>query len=69
MKYTVTEYETKRGSKGLIINVPDAPVVSTSFQLRAGYRYVDDYDHKSQTPHVMEHLLAGSNAKYPDPGG
>lgn len=66
MKYTVTEFETKWGSKGLIINVPGAPVVSTSFQLRAGYRYVDDYDHKSQTPHVMEHLLAGSNAKYPD---
>lgn len=66
MKYTVSEYETKQGSKGLILNVPGAPVVSTSFELRAGYRYVDDYDHKSQIPHIMEHMMAGSNAKYPD---
>ena len=36
MKYDVSEYTTKRGSKGLIISVADAPVVSMDFEFRAG---------------------------------
>ena len=67
MKYTVTEYETERGSKGLIISVPDAPVVSTNFCFRAGYRYGLDYEHKSQVAHVLEHIAAGMTQKYPSP--
>ena len=67
MKYTVTEYETERGNKGLIISVPDAPVVSTSFCFRAGYRYGLDYEHKSQVAHVLEHIAAGMTQKYPSP--
>ena len=67
MKYTVTEYETERGSKGLIISVPDAPVVSTNFCFRAGYRYGLDYEHTSQVAHVLEHIAAGMTQKYPSP--
>lgn len=67
IKYTVTEYETKSGSKGLIVSVPDAPVVSTSFCFRAGYRYALDYEHKSQVAHVLEHIMAGMTSKYPSP--
>lgn len=66
MKYKVTEYTTRRGSKGLILNVAEAPVVSMRFQFRAGYRYVADYDHKSQVAHVLEHVAAGASGKYPN---
>lgn len=66
MKYKITEYTTKRGSKGLILNVADAPVVSMRFQFRAGYRYVKDYGHKSQVAHVLEHVASGSNGQYPN---
>lgn len=67
MKYTVNEYKTSRGSKGLILDVAEAPVVSMQFQFRAGYRYVKDYRHKAQAAHVLEHMAAGSNQHYPDP--
>lgn len=66
MKYKVSEYQTKRGSRGLILNVADAPVVSMLFQFRAGYRYVEDYDNKSQVAHVLEHVAAGASSQYPD---
>ena len=67
MKYDVSEYTTKRGSKGLIISVADAPVVSMDFEFRAGYRYVDDFDHKIQVAHVLEHMMCRVNDKYRDP--
>lgn len=67
MKYTVSEYVTRRGSRGLILNVAEAPVVSMSFNFRAGYRYVADFQHKAQVAHVLEHMIAGSNTAYPDP--
>ena len=66
MKYKVSEYQTKRGSRGLILNIADAPVVSMLFQFRAGYRYVEDYDNKSQVAHVLEHVAAGASSQYPD---
>lgn len=66
MKYKVSEYQTKRGSRGLILNVADAPVVSMVYQFRAGYRYVDDYDRKSQVAHVLEHVAAGASSQYPN---
>lgn len=65
MKYTVNEYETKKGAKGLIISVPEVPVVSYNFRFRAGYRNGLDYEHKSQVAHVLEHMAASATAKYP----
>ncbi len=67
MKYDVSEYTTKRGSKGLIISVTDAPVVSMDFEFRAGYRYGVDFDHKSQVAHLLEHMMCRINNKYRDP--
>lgn len=67
MKYTVKEYATKGGSKGLILNVKDAPVVCMDFNFLAGYRYADDYQHKAQVAHVLEHVAAGSSEKIPSP--
>ena len=66
MRYKVTEYRTKRGSKGLIIDAPDATVVTMRFDFRAGYCYVADFDNKSQVAHLLEHMMAMSCGKYPD---
>lgn len=66
MRYKVTEYGTKRGSKGLIIDAPDATVVTMRFDFRAGYCYVTDFDNKSQVAHLLEHMMAMSCGKYPD---
>lgn len=65
MKYSVAEYKLKRGGKGLIVSVPEAPVVSMEWQFRAGYRYTKDYEAKTQVPHIMEHMVASAMNKYP----
>jgi predicted Zn-dependent peptidase len=61
MKYTVTEQVLKGGSRGLIISVPGAPVMSSQFHFRAGNRYVKDSAHKWETAHIMEHMAFGAN--------
>lgn len=62
MKHRVKEVSLKNGVKGLLIDVPQAPVMSYDFSLRAGY-YLADQD-KWETPHVMEHMLCGANMEY-----
>lgn len=63
MKHTVEEVRLKNGAKGLLIDVPDATVMSFEFQFRAGNRYVKD---KSiyETAHIMEHMAFGANSKF-----
>lgn len=63
MKHTVEEVRLRNGAKGLLIDVPDATVMSFEFQFRAGNRYVKD---KSiyETAHLMEHMAFGANANY-----
>ncbi|MDO4712790.1 MAG: pitrilysin family protein [Candidatus Saccharibacteria bacterium] len=63
MKHTVEEITLKNGARGLLIDVPDATVMSTQFQFRAGNRYVRD---KAiyETAHIMEHMAFGANEKY-----
>lgn len=65
MKYTVTEHVLKSGSRGLIVNVPGAPVMSTQFHFRAGYRFVKDFRNKWETAHIMEHMAFGANKRFP----
>ncbi len=65
MKYTVNEHVLKSGGRGLIINVPDAPVMSAQFHFRAGYRYVRDHREKWETAHIMEHMAFGANNGFP----
>jgi predicted Zn-dependent peptidase len=63
MKHTVTELTLKNGSKGLLIHIPDASVMSFEFNFRAGeYLVAPD---KWETPHLMEHMLLGANERYP----
>ncbi len=45
MKHTVEEVRLKNGARGLLIDVPNATVMSFQFQFRAGNRYV-----KSKAP-------------------
>lgn len=63
MKHTTTELVLKSGSRGLLIDVPGAAVMSYEFQFRAGDEYVDDKA-KYETAHIMEHMAFGANERY-----
>ncbi len=63
MEHSVKEIKLKNGVAGLIIDVPNANVTSFDIIFRAG-----DYlspDGKTDTAHVLEHLVLGANKKYP----
>ena len=63
MRHFVEEVRLKNGARGLLINVPDATVMSFRFQFRAGSRYTKS--HKIyETAHIMEHMAFGANAKF-----
>ncbi|MDR3125986.1 MAG: insulinase family protein [Candidatus Nomurabacteria bacterium] len=61
MEYEVSEIVLKGGARGLVINVPNAQVMSSQFHFRAGSRFVDDYRQKWETAHIMEHMAFGAN--------
>ena len=63
MRHTVSEINLKNGSKGLLINVPDASVMTFDFNFRAG-EYLVKPD-KWEVPHLMEHVLLGANELIP----
>ncbi len=65
MKHTVEEISLKNGAKGLLIDVPDASVMDTRVQFRAGMRYAKSPE-LYEIAHVVEHLSFGANAKYRD---
>lgn len=60
MKHTIEEVRLKNGARGLLIDVPDATVMSFQFHFRAGNRYVGDKE-VYETAHVMEHMAFGAN--------
>lgn len=62
MQHKVKEVTLKNGVKGLLVDVPQATVMSYDFNLRAGYYLAPE--HKWETPHVMEHMLCGANQQY-----
>jgi predicted Zn-dependent peptidase len=64
MNHIIEEIVLKSGARGLVINVPDAPVMATQFHFRAGDRYTKDG--KDQTAHLMEHMAFGANAEFAD---
>ena len=63
MKHTVEEIVLKNGARGLLINVPDATMMSMQFQFRAGNRYAKSKDIE-QVAHIMEHMAYGANARF-----
>jgi predicted Zn-dependent peptidase len=63
MKHGVTELIFKNGTQGLLIDVPDATVMTFEINFRAGEYLVKD--NKWETPHLMEHMLLGANEFIP----
>ncbi len=63
MKHTVEEIRLKNGARGLLVDVPDATVMSSQFHFRAGNRYVRDKE-IYETAHVMEHMAFGANERF-----
>jgi predicted Zn-dependent peptidase len=63
MKHTVEEIDLKNGSKGLLIHIPDATVMTFDISFRAGDYLVQR--EKWETPHLMEHVLLGANELFP----
>lgn len=65
MKHTIEEVKLSNGARGLLIDIPDATVMSFQFQFRAGNCYVKNKD-IYETAHIMEHMAFGANARYKD---
>ncbi len=63
MRHTVEKIVLENGAEGLLIDVPDASVMTFEFNFRAGEYLVEPS--KWETPHIMEHVLLGANKKFP----
>jgi zinc protease len=63
LKHTVEEVKLPSGARGLLIDIPDATVMSFQFQFRAGNRYVRNKD-IYETAHIMEHMAFGANTQF-----
>jgi len=63
LKHTVEEVKLSNGARGLLIDIPDATVMSFQFQFRAGNRYVKNKE-IYETAHIMEHMAFGANAQF-----
>ena len=63
MKHTVSQVSLKNGAKGLLVNIPDATVMTFELSFRAGDYLVER--EKWETPHLMEHVLLGANESFP----
>jgi len=63
MRHTITEINLKNGSKGLLVHIPNASVMTFDFDFRAGEYLVDPK--KWEVPHLMEHVLLGANELIP----
>lgn len=59
MKHTTKELVLNNGVRGLLVNIPDAQVMTYDFNFRAGEYLVDES--KWEVPHLMEHILLGAN--------
>jgi zinc protease len=63
MKHTVEEIKLKNGSRGLLLHIPSASVMTFDINFRAGEYLVDP--NKWEVPHLMEHVLLGANELIP----
>lgn len=63
MKHKVYEVKLNNGAEGLLIDVPDASVMTFHVDFRAG-EYLVEPD-KWEVPHLMEHVLLGANELIP----
>lgn len=63
MKHKVSEVKLPNGTTGLLINIPDASVMTFELNFRAGEYLVPEA--KWEAPHIMEHVLLGANKLIP----
>jgi predicted Zn-dependent peptidase len=63
LKHTVSELVLENGSRGLLVHVPTANVMTYEINFRAGEYLVDEK--KWEVPHIMEHVLLGANERIP----
>ncbi|HWZ65736.1 MAG TPA: insulinase family protein [Patescibacteria group bacterium] len=63
MKHSVEEVVLQNGSRGLLIHIPNATVMSYDFEFRAGDEYTQG-DDIYETAHIMEHMVLGANEQY-----
>lgn len=63
MRHKVEEVRLTNGARGLLIDVPDATVMSFQFNFRAGSRYTKSKK-IYETAHIMEHMAFGANARF-----
>lgn len=63
MHHTVEEVQLKNGARGLLIDIPEATVMSMQFHFRAGNRYAKKTEIE-QVAHIMEHMAFGANARF-----
>ena len=63
MKHSVEEVELKNGAKGLLIDIPNASVMTTRVHFRGGMRYAKSPE-VYEIAHVVEHLSFGANSSY-----
>ena len=62
MKHTVEEIQLSNGAKGLLVNIPNAPVMAYSFSFKAGYFTAPK--NKWDVPHILEHMMFGANDRF-----
>lgn len=63
MRHKVEEVCLKNGARGLLIDIPDATVMSFQFNFRAGNRYTLNKE-IYETAHIMEHMAFGANSRF-----
>jgi predicted Zn-dependent peptidase len=65
LKHSVKELVLRNGSRGLVIDIPDASVMVCDINFKAGdWFYAYEHPDKWETAHIMEHLAYGSNKKW-----
>lgn len=63
MRHSLTEVTLQNGAQGLLIHVPNASVMTSYINFRAGEYLVEP--NKWEVPHLMEHVLLGANELIP----
>ncbi len=63
MKHSVHELSLPNGTRGLLVHIPDATVMTFDINFRAGDCYAPT--EKWETAHLMEHVLLGANKQIP----
>lgn len=62
MKHSVEEVVLANGMRGLLVDVPDATVMSFRFDLRAGDYFAPPEQYEAA--HIMEHMVLGANERF-----